>query len=90
VEYLGIKFRKKLEISLKILYFLMSNVNKIFNYSSNKSLDNNQYFITNKNKTNFNINRLKVIDMEITSFKLRSTLFRSIAYDELINFNNHK
>ena len=84
------KFRKKLSLKEEELSLFEPYIKYIMSYSSNKSLDNNQYFITNKNKTNFNINRLKVIDMEITSFKLRSTLFRSIAYDELINFNNHK
>ena len=41
-------------------------------------------------ETSFNLNRLIVVDSTINSKKLRSTLFRSIAYEELINFKNHK
>ena len=83
-------FRNELSLKEEELSLFEPYIKYIMSYSSNKSLNEGEYFNINKNKTNFNINRLKVVDTEINSFKLRSTLFRSIAYDELINFKNHK
>ncbi len=49
-----------------------------------------KFFFQAKNKTNFNIRRLGLIDKLVATDDLRNNLARSVAYEELINFKNFK
>jgi len=83
-------FRKYLSLGEEDLSLFEPYIKYIMSYISNQSLDQDEYFSLTKDKTIFNIRRLKIIDKQIPSSKLRSTLFRSVAYHELVNFKNHK
>ncbi len=82
-------FRKYLSLGEEELHTFEPYIKYIMSYLSNLAIRGNQYFSIAKKSTDFNIRRLQIINNQIPSNKLRSTLFRSVAYEELINFDNH-
>ena len=83
-------FRKKLNYEEEELNSFEPYIKYLLSYVNNIVINSDKNYFKTMGETSFNINRLIVIDSTIYSKKLRSTLFRSIAYDELINFENHK
>ena len=60
------------------------------NYLSEKALDSAQNYFRNKQTTNFNIKRLQLINKHISGTVLKNNLARAIAFEELLNLENHK
>ncbi len=85
-----LNFRKNLNYEEDELYSFEPYIKYLLSYINNIVINSNKNYSKIMSETIFNLNRLIVIDSTINSKKLRSTLFRSIAYEELINFKNHK
>tara|TARA_B100000941_G_C28478220_1_gene540561 strand:- start:209 stop:1594 length:1386 start_codon:yes stop_codon:yes gene_type:complete len=85
-----LNFRKKLNYEEDELYSFEPYIKYLLSYINNIVINSDKNYSKTMSETSFNLNRLKVVDSTINSKKLRSTLFRSIAYEELINFKNHK
>ena len=85
-----LNFRKKLNYEEDDLYSFEPYIKYLLSYIDNIVINSDKNYSKTMSETSFNINRLTVTDSTINSKKLRSTLFRSIAYEELINFTNHK
>ncbi len=85
-----LNFRKKLNYEEDELYSFEPYIKYLLSYINNIVINSDKNYSKTMSETSFNINRLIVVDSTINSKKLRSTLFRSIAYEELINFENHK
>ena len=85
-----LNFRKKLDYEEDELYSFEPYIKYLLSYINNVVINLDKNYSKRMSETSFNLNRLKVVDSTINSKKLRSTLFRSIAYEELINFKNHK
>tara|TARA_Y200000002_G_scaffold271378_1_gene225872 strand:- start:31 stop:723 length:693 start_codon:yes stop_codon:yes gene_type:complete len=60
------------------------------NYLSEKALDSNQNYFKNKQTTDHNIKRLKLINEHISGSVLKNNLARAVAFEELLNLENHK
>ena len=71
------------------LAFFDPYINYILNFISQKALDRSNSFFKQKQTTDFNINRLKVLDQIITGPVLRNNLARAIAFEEILTFENH-
>ena len=71
------------------LAFFDPYINYILNFISQKALDRSNSFLKQKQTTDFNINRLKVLDQIITGPVLRNNLARAIAFEEILTFENH-
>ena len=85
-----LNFRKKLNYEEDELYSFEPYIKYLLSYINNIVINSDKNYSKTMSETSFNLNRLIVVDSTINSKKLRSTLFRSIAYEELINFKNHK
>ena len=71
------------------LAFFDPYINYILNFISQKALDRSNTFFKQKQTTDFNINRLKILDQIITGPVLRNNLARAIAFEEMLTFENH-
>ena len=65
-------------------------VNYLLNYLSKKALDSTENYFKNRQKTNFNIKRLQLINSHIKGNVLKNNLARAVAFEELMNLENHK
>ena len=61
----------------------------MMSYLSQEALEEGQLFVQEKNKTEFNIKRIQLIDDRISNPILRNILARTVAFEELLNFRNH-
>ena len=64
-------------------------IDYMLNYLSEQSLDSSNYYFKTKQNTDFNIKRLKIVENNIIGRELKNNLARAIAYDEILNFDNH-
>lgn len=83
-------YRKYLSLSETDLAFFDPYINYLMNYLSEKALDSAQNYFRNKQTTNFNIKRLQLINKHISGTVLKNNLARAIAFEELLNLENHK
>ena len=64
-------------------------IDYVLNFLNEKSLDSSNYYFQEKQKTIFNIRRLQILENKINERELKNNLARAIAYDEILNFDNH-
>lgn len=83
-------FRKYLSFSETDLAFFDPYINYLLNYLSKKALDSTENYFKNRQKTNFNIKRLQLINSHIKGNVLKNNLARAVAFEELMNLENHK
>ncbi len=82
-------YRKYLNFSDNDLAFFDPYINYILNYISQKALKKGEAYFLQKQSTDFNFRRLEVLNDEISGNLLRSNLARAIAFEEILNFENH-
>ena len=82
-------FRKFLNYGDNDLAFFDPYINYILNFISQKSLKPSIPYFKQKQTTDFNIERLKVLDQKIKGTLLRNNLARAIAFQEILTFENH-
>ncbi len=83
-------YRKYLNYGDNDLAFFNPYINYALNYINEKALDSGQLYFKEKSLTKFNIKRLKMIDKLISGNLLRNNLARAIAFEEILNFDNHE
>ncbi len=81
-------YRDKLNYNDEELSFFEPYISYLMSYLSLEALGNDETFYLAKNKTNFNIKRIEVIEKKIQNIKLKNILARAVAYEEIMNFNN--
>ena len=82
-------YRKFFNFEETDLAFFDPYIDYVLNFLNEKSLDSSSYYFINKQKTEFNIKRLQVLENNIFGRELKNNLARAIAYDEILNYNNH-
>ena len=88
-DSLYFNYRKFLNFEETDLAFYDPYIDYVLNFLNEKSLDSSSYFFKNKKETQFNIKRLKTLENNIFGRELKNNLARAIAYDEILNFDNH-
>ena len=83
-------YRKNLSLEETDLAFFDPYINYLMNYLSEKALDSAQNYFRNKQSTEHNIKRLKLINELISGSVLKNNLARAVAFEELLNLENHK
>ena len=83
-------YRKYLNLGETDLAFFDPYINYLMNYLSEKALDSAQNYFKNKQTTDYNIKRLKLINEHISGSVLKNNLARAVAFEELLNLENHK
>jgi hypothetical protein len=83
-------YRKHLNLGETDLAFFDPYINYLMNYLSEKALDSAQNYFKNKQTTDHNIKRLKLINEHISGSILKNNLARAVAFEELLNLKNHK
>ena len=61
----------------------------LMNYFNEKTLDSGEIYSYEKNKTDFNIKKLLIIDSQIDDPYLKNNLARATAIEEILNFKNN-
>ena len=82
-------YRKYLSLGETDLAFFDPYINYLLNYLNEKALDSSQAYFTNRQKTDFNIKKLKLIKSHIKGNVLRNNLARAVAFEELMKIENH-
>ena len=82
-------FRKYLSLTETDLAFFDPYINYLLNYLSKKALDSTENYFINRQKTNFNIKRLKLIKSHVRGNVLINNLSRALAFEELMKTENH-
>lgn len=83
------KYRKFFNFEETDLSSFDPYIDYVLNFLNKKSLDSSNNYFLKKQKTDFNIKRLKILENIIIGRKLKNNLARAIAYDEILNFDNH-
>ena len=83
-------YRKNLSLEETDLAFFDPYINYLMNYLSEKALDSAQNYFRNKQTTDHNIKRLKLINELISGSVLKNNLARAVAFEELLNLENDK
>ena len=83
-------YRKYLSLGETDLAFFDPYINYLLNYLNEKALDSSQTYFTNRQKTDFNIKKLKLIKSHIKGNVLRNNLARAVAFEELMKIENHE
>ena len=83
------KYRQFFNFEETDLAFFDPYIDYVLNFLNEKSLDSSNYYFQNKQKTEFNIKRLQILENEIFGRELKNNIARAIAYDEILNFDNH-
>ena len=82
-------YRKSLNFNEKELAFYEPYITYLMSYLSLEALPEGSTFMQAKKTTDFNLQRLAVIAEKVQDSTLRNVLTRSVAYEELLNFDNH-
>lgn len=82
-------YRQFLNLEETDLAFFDPYIDYALNFLNEKSLDSSNYYFQIKQKTLFNIKRLQILENKIKGRELKNNLARAIAYDEILNFDNH-
>jgi len=83
-------YRKYLNYGENDLAFFDPYITYLMNYINERALDSSENFFLNKGKIKFNIKRLEIIENEIKGNTIKNNLARAIAYEEILNSENHK
>jgi len=83
------KYRQFFNFEETDLAFFDPYIYYVLNFLNEKSLDSSNYYFQKKQKTEFNIKRLQILENEIFGRELKNNIARAIAYDEILNFDNH-
>ena len=81
-------FRKYLSLAETDLAFFDPYINYLLNYLSKKALDSTENYFINRQKTDFNIKRLRLIKSHIKGSVLINNLSRALAFEELMKTEN--
>ena len=81
-------YRKYLSLAETDLAFFDPYINYLMNYLSEKALDSTENYFKNRQKTNFNIKRLQLIQSHIEGNVLKNNLSRAVAFEELMKIEN--
>ena len=81
-------YRKYLSFAETDLAFFDPYINYLMNYLSKKALDSTENYFKNRQKTNFNIKRLQLIQSHIEGNVLKNNLSRAVAFEELMKIEN--
>ena len=82
-------YRQFLNFEETDLAFFDPYIDYVLNFLNENSVDSLNYYFKSKNETDFNIKRLQVLENKIFGRELKNNLARAIAYDEVLNFDNH-
>ena len=82
-------FQKYLNYGDNDLAFFNPYVNYVLNFINKKALKPGASYFKIKQTTDFNIKRLEALDKNIKGSLLRNNLARAIAFEEILNFENH-
>lgn len=82
-------FQKYLNYGDNDLAFFNPYVNYVLNFINKKALKPGASYFKIKQTTDFNIKRLEALDINIKGSLLRNNLARAIAFEEILNFENH-
>jgi hypothetical protein len=82
-------FRKYLSLAETDLAFFDPYINYLLNYLSKKALEGTENYFRNRQKTEFNIKRLQLIETQIKGNVLKNNLARAVAFEELMKLDNH-
>lgn len=82
-------YRKYLNYADNDLAFFDPYINYILNFINKKALVPGTSYFQVKQTTDFSIKRLEVLDQNIKGALLRNNLARAIAFEEILNFENH-
>ena len=88
-DSLFFRYRRFLNFGDNDLAFFDPYVSYIISYINQKALKPNESYFKVKQTTDFNIQRLEVLDREISGKLLRNNIARAIAFEEILNFTNH-
>ena len=82
-------YRKFLNYGENDLAFFDPYITYLINYLNRESLLPGENYLTARFNTDFNIRRLKNIQNKIHGKLVQNNLARAVAYEELLNFENH-
>jgi len=82
-------FRKYLSLAETDLAFFDPYINYLLNYLSKEALEDTENYFRNRQKTEFNIKRLQLIETQIKGNVLKNNLARAVAFEELMKLDNH-
>ena len=82
-------YRQFLNFEETDLAFFDPYIDYVLNFLNENSVDSLNYYFKSKNETDFNIKRLQVLENKIFGRELKNNLARAIAFDEVLNFDNH-
>ena len=83
-------FRDDINLNDTDLSLFDPYVTFLMNYFNEKTLDSGEIYSYEKNKTDFNIKKLLIIDSQINDPYLKNNLARATAIEEILNFKNNK
>ena len=82
-------YRKDINLNDSDLSLFDPYITYLMNYFNEKTLDSGKIYINEKNKTDFNIRKLLIIDSQIKDNLLKNNLARATAIEEILNFKNN-
>jgi hypothetical protein len=82
-------YRQFLNLEETDLAFFDPYIDYALNFLNEKSLDSSNYYFQIKQKTFFNIKILQFLENKFKVRDFKNNLARAIAYDEILNFDNH-
>ena len=85
-----LSYRKFLNFGENDLAFFDPYITYLMNYLNREALNKGENYIEARQNTNFNLRRLEEIQNKIEGALVRNNLARAVAYEELLNFNNHE
>ena len=83
-------YRKYLNYGENDLAFFEPYISYLINFLNKEALPKNGNFMEARQNTDFNMKRLKLIDKYIKGNRVRNNLARAVAYEEMLNFENHQ
>lgn len=85
-----LSYRKFLNFGENDLAFFDPYITYLMNFLNREALHKGENYIEARQNTNFNLRRLEEIQNKIEGALVRNNLARAVAYEELLNFNNHE
>ena len=83
-------YRKFLNYGENDLAFFEPYISYLINFLNREALPEKGNFMQVRQHTDFNLKRLQLIDEYIKGSRVRNNLARAVAYDEMLNFENHQ
>ena len=82
-------YRNEVNLNDSELSLFEPYITYLMNYFNEKTLDSGQVYFFEKNKTDFNIKKLLIIDSQVNESYLKNNLARATAIEEILNFKNN-